>query len=287
MAQRTLTTPHGKASKIGQWIGEAFEKVVIGLITAHLNLRHPGYEILNPAEGRRLLTLEMRGGSRRQLDTILAPKGSRTPVALLETKWLKDARHWNDKGAWILQLREIKMNYATVRGAVAVLAGYWKEGVGVMLKSEGGVKMVLVATDEEVYSTLQKPLDEYLGERTFNLDAEVMRKKYPRLDDLYNFMLHLYEKDALQQIAETWLEFERETDENGQSVKGKDLVRQAIDELLAPLPPEPRITSFEISLQIETGNIIHEKFSDLEELFDFVNRHAHDPAEILKRIAPE
>jgi hypothetical protein len=92
------------------------------------------------------------------------------------SKWLKDARHHNDKGAWILQLREISKQYSTVRGAVAILAGYWTEGVGLMLESNAGVRMILVATDEEVYSTLQQPLNEYLGDETFVLDPGLMRK---------------------------------------------------------------------------------------------------------------
>lgn len=129
---------HGRISHVGQLIGEAFENAVIKLIKSHLRKNHPSYVLLRPEKGKKLLTLDMPGGIRRQLDTVVAPTDSNEPVALLETKWLKDGRHWSDKGAWILQLREVRKNYPTVRGAAAILAGYWNEGVRVLLRNEGG-----------------------------------------------------------------------------------------------------------------------------------------------------
>lgn len=140
MATKIYTeADRGAADKFGQLIGEAFEKAAITLIKDNLSLAHKEYELLEPKKGRSKVKLEMLSGSLRQLDTVIMAKDSDDPVALLETKWLKDARHHNDKGAWILQLREIKKKHATVRGAAAVLAGYWTEGVRVVLMSEGGV----------------------------------------------------------------------------------------------------------------------------------------------------
>jgi hypothetical protein len=279
---------HGKASFIGQKIGEAFEGVVIDFVKAYLEEAHSDYEILSPEEGRKLLTLEMLGGLQRQLDTAVALKDSDDPVALLEAKWLKDARHWNDKGAWILQLREIKKKHATIRGAVAVLAGYWKTGVGVWLQSEGGVKMIMVATDDEVYGTLQEPVNEHLKGSAFHLDAKEMRKRFPpqHINNFYRLMVSLEESGQLRRIAETWLDFDRQ-DENGAPVKGADLIKHAIDELLEPLPDTPKIQHFEISLQLDTGNVIHEKFDDLEDLLEFICEHSGDPAKILERITPK
>ncbi len=273
------------SSKFGQMIGEAFEQVVIALVADYLEEAYPDYEILEPSEGKQLVTLKMLGGSSRQLDTVIAACGSNTPVALLETKWLKDARHHNDKGAWILQLREVKKRYATVRGAVAVLAGYWTEGVGIVLMSEGGIKMVLVATDEEVYSTIQPHLDEFLGKNSFGLNAKEMRKRYPRPWDLANCIIWLEEENKLGQIAESWLRFEKQG-KDGELVTGKELVKQAVDELLVPLPDAPCIQKFAISLQIDTGNVIYEEFTDVEESLEFIRAHFCNPEQILKRIAP-
>lgn len=40
-------------------------------------------------------------------------------------------------------------------------------------------------------------------------------------------------------------------------------------------------------MQIETGNIIYEKFTDLEDMLNFVQEHAHNPAKILEHITPK
>ncbi|GAB4445870.1 MAG: hypothetical protein Fur0044_42130 [Anaerolineae bacterium] len=277
----------GAADKFGQLIGEAFEKAVIALIKDYLNLAHSEYELLEPKKGRSRVKLEMFGGSLRQLDTVVMAKASDDPVALLETKWLKDARHHNDKGAWILQLREVKKKYATVRGAAAILAGYWTEGVAVILMSEGDIKMVWVASDEEVYSTLQKPLDNYLSDQTFNLDPLTLRKSYPSPWHLANLLIGLRATGELDHLATSWLQFERARDAEGRSIAGADLIKRAIDELLAPLPQTPNIEGFKIALQVDTGNVIYEEFNDLEAAFEFMNKYHQNPQEILQRITPK
>lgn len=273
------------SSKFGQLIGEAFAEAVLQLVTLYLQEKYPDHEILSPKEGKAIVTLEMLGGSLRQLDTVIAARQSDDPVALLETKWLKDARHHNDKGAWILQLREVKKKYPTVRGAVAILAGYWTSGVGVMLMSEGGVKMVWVASDEEVYGTLQPHVDKYLGNETFVLDAPTMRASYPRPWDLANCASDMKDSGQLAEIASSWLQFSK-TSEEGDTVTGEVLITKAIDELLSPLPEKPIITGFQISLQVDTGNVIYQEFQDLEAAIDFIQAHYHDAEAILNQIRP-
>ncbi|MBP8973913.1 MAG: hypothetical protein KBH93_08545 [Anaerolineae bacterium] len=275
------------ASLFGQIIGDAFEHVVINFIEGYLAESYPDYELLKPQEGKHTITLNMAGGLKRQMDNVVIPKDSDDPVALLETKWLKDARHHNDKGAWILQLREVRKRHATIRGAAAILSGYWTEGVGVMLRSEGGIKMVLVATDEQVYSTLQGPLDEFLRADTFTLDAATMRESYPRPRDLLKLAIFLEETGELDAIAASWLEFDRLLSSDGVMLKGSDLIKSAIDELLAPLPANPTISRLEVALQIDTGNTIYEEFSDVEDVIEFLTRYWSSPQEILGRITPK
>lgn len=275
------------ASLFGQIIGDAFERVVLNFIEGYLAENYPDYELLKPQEGKHTTTLDMAGGLKRQMDNVVIPKDSDDPVALLETKWLKDARHHNDKGAWILQLREVCKKHATIRGAAAILSGYWTEGVGVMLMSEGDIKMVLVATDEQVYSTLQGPLDELFGADTFTLDAGTMRDSYSRPRDLLKMAIYLEETGKLDAIAASWLEFDRLQGSNGVMLKGSDLIEAAIDKLLAPLPDSPAISRLEIALQIDTGNTIYEEFSDVEDVMEFLTRYWSDPQEILDRITPK
>lgn len=278
------------ASKFGQIIGEAFQDVVYAMIKDCLTQQHPEYELLEPEEGSSLVKLAMLGGSTRQLDTVIAAKNSDDPVGLLEAKWLKDARHHNDKGAWILQLREIKKSLATVRGLVAVLAGYWTEGVGIMLLGEGGVRMVHVATDAEVYDTLQKPFDDFMGrmgKKTFAFDPDIMRQSYPHPSDLANFITDLRDRGELKGIAVQWLEFQRDQDAAGKIITGNDRIKQAINTMLAPLPSKPRIEQFEIALQIDSGNTVYKEFKDYEEALEFVREHYENPMKLLEIITPK
>jgi hypothetical protein len=280
---------HGRASHIGQLIGEAFEDVVFRFIKHYLKRNYPDFAILNPEQGKKLLTLDMPGGIKRQLDTVIAFSDSDDPVALLETKWLKDGRHWNDKGAWILQLREVRKNYPTVRGAAAVLAGYWNEGVRVFLKNEGGgIDMILVATDDEIYQSLQPYLDQFLGKKSFSLDAKEIRNRFPseQVNNFDDFLIHLRDTDELYKLAKSWLYFDREF-ETGEKYKGKHLIQSAIDGLLKPIPKNPKLNQFEITLQVETGNLIHKIFNDAEEMIDFINQTVYNPEKIRAMISPK
>lgn len=284
--QYTQTGARSAASKAGQMIGEAFEAAVIALVKDYIEQAHADYELLQPGEDTNSVTLDMLGGSSRQMDTVIVARESDDPVALLETKWLKDARHHNDKGAWMLQLREVKKKHATVRGAVAILAGYWTAGVGVMLLSEGGIKMVLVATDEEVYNTLQDPLNRYAGANTFSLDAARMRKSYIRPWDLANLLVNLKASGELKTLADNWLRFERRRDDEGHIFTGADEIKRAVDELLISLPQNPAVREFEIALQIDTGNTIYQTFDDVEDAMQFIHDHFQNPTAILERIKP-
>jgi hypothetical protein len=280
---------HGKVSRIGQLIGEAFEIAVFRFIKHYLKKDYPDFVILDPEQGKKLLTLDMPGGIKRQLDTVLTFADSGDPIALLETKWLKDGRHWNDKGAWILQLREVRKNYPTIRGAAAVLAGHWNEGVRVLLKNEGGgIDMILVATDDEIYRSLQPHLDQYLGNNTFVLDAKQIRGRFPeqQISAFDDFLMNLRTSGALYKLAKTWLSFDR-TLETGEKLKGKHLIQNALNDLLKPFPKNIKATGFEITIQVETGNLIHKTFNDPEELVDFINQTAYDSRRILEIITPK
>lgn len=281
---------HGASSKFGQMIGEAFDDQVLSLIVDYLESAHPQYVLLEPSEGRKMVRLEMFGGTSRQMDNVIIPVNSDEPVALLESKWLKDGRHHNDKGAWILQLREVRKRHPTVRGAVANLAGYWTDGVAVMFESEGRIRMVLVATDEEVYSTLQPFVDGFCRRQNLpelQLDATEIRNSLPRSWDLANCLIELKSDGRLKQIASSWMDFPRSLSEDGKSLSGSDLIQSAIDEVLGPLPEHPDIEKLEIALQINTGNTIYQEFTDGEEAFEFIKQYLHNPKAILDKITPK
>jgi hypothetical protein len=281
---------HGKASHIGQMIGESFEEAVIKFVKSYLKKKHSDFVILDPEQGKKLLTLDMPGGVKRQLDTVIAAIDSDDPVALLETKWLKDGRHWNDKGAWILQLREVRRNYPTVRGAAAILAGFWNEGFRVLLRNQGGgIDMILVATDDEIYKSLQPHLNSALGNKSFDLNAKEIRQRFPEkhVEAFDTFLISFRDSGELYKLAKSWLNFPRIIESTNESINGKGLIRTALDNLLSPIPENPKVSSFEITLEIETGNLIHKSFKDMEEMLDFVQNNAQDPEKIREIITPK
>lgn len=276
----TSNSAGSAASKFGQLIGTAFEAAVVEMIRDTLAAQHPDYEIIQARSG-----LNMYGGNERQIDNIIHPIDSDDPVAVLETKWLKDGRHHNDKGAWILQLREVRKSYPTIRGTAAILIGFWTRDIVVFLMNEGQVEAVLVATDEQVYASLQPYLNDYLeqhGLESLVLNAKKALDKYERPWDLANFIQWLDAQGKLIPLAEQWLSL---THASEPDLTGAEKIRRALDKFLTPLPANPRVSSWEVTLQIDTGNLIHFKFDDLEELQDFLLRYA-DPHEILKHITP-
>lgn len=279
----------GDASKFGQLIGQAFDAEVYRFIEQHLREKYPDYVLLKPSAHYKATRLEMLGGTLRQMDNIITPAHSQEPVALVEAKWLKDARHHNDKGAWILQLREVRKRYPTIRGVVANLAGYWTDSIGVMFQQEGQIRMVLVATDEEVYQTLQPHLDAYCQRHqlpSLRLEAAQVRKRLPRPRELVDFLVDLAQSGTLAQVAQTWFHFPRRQSAEGDFLTGGSLVKQALDAILQPLPDAPTITRFEIALHVSTGNLIYREFVDLEEAIQFLQLYHRNPEAILRIITP-
>ena len=53
------------------------------------------------------------------------------------------------------------------------------------------------------------------------------------------------------------------------------------------LSKQPNIKRFEITLEIETGNLIHRKFDNLKDLAEFAKEYANDPQKILEEITPK
>lgn len=52
-------------------------------------------------------------------------------------------------------------------------------------------------------------------------------------------------------------------------------------------PKRPKINRFEITLHVESGNLIYKKFDNLEEMLDFINQTASDPEKIREIISPK
>lgn len=52
-------------------------------------------------------------------------------------------------------------------------------------------------------------------------------------------------------------------------------------------PVQPKITRFEIAMEVETGNLIYKVFDNLEEMLDFINQTARDSEKIRDIISPK
>ncbi|MBN2470918.1 MAG: hypothetical protein JXN59_09350 [Anaerolineae bacterium] len=279
------------ASKFGQLIGTAFEYAVVNEISHYLQEHHPDYEIKQATDGQ-ISRLNMFGGKIRQVDNTITPKDSDDPVALLETKWLKDGRHHNDKGAWILQLREIRKKYSTIRGTSAILIGFWTTDVVLFLMNEGQVEAVRIATDEQIYKSFQPHLDKYLKEKglpPYIFDTKLTRDKYQRAWDLANFIQWLDKKEKLVELAQSWLLLvHQEEQESGKT--GKQKIIDALGTILKPIQA-PKPVKWDITIEVDSGNLIHKEFSGenvaalLEEVQEFILKNSQ-PDNILKIIKP-
>lgn len=74
---------------------------------------------------------------------------------------------------------------------------------------------------------------------------------------------------------------------NNNTVKRSRSMQQAAGKSLEPLSNSSPIKRYEISLHVETGNVIYEKFDNVEDLLQFIHEYAHDSAKILERITPK
>lgn len=54
-----------------------------------------------------------------------------------------------------------------------------------------------------------------------------------------------------------------------------------------PSPKPPKIKRFEITLEIETGNLIHRKFDNWDDLAKFAKECANNPQWILEETTPK
>ena len=128
--------------------------------------------------------------------------------------------------------------------------------------------MILVATDEEVYKSLQPHLDKTLGNKSFELNAKKIRYRFPEnhVEAFDAFLIKFRDSGELYKLAKSWLNFNRVIESSNETINGKILIQRALDNLLSPLPENPKIRAFEITLEIETGNLIHKSFNDVEEL---------------------
>jgi len=146
---REVTAPE---NSLGQWIGYFLDRATHLVLEQALQLKiHAKLQPLDlqPKEGGPLVRLLDDFGDQKQIDHAVFK--NKEPRVIIESKWLKDKRHLNDKAAWIRQLEDI-VNENAVNKALLVLAGPWEGYRDRMEKRNFGVIIIEV---DHVYKTLK------------------------------------------------------------------------------------------------------------------------------------
>lgn len=146
---RVVTAPE---NSLGQWIGYFLDRATHLVLEQALQLKiHAKLQPLDlqPKEGGPLVRLLDDFGDQKQIDHAVFK--NEEPRVIIESKWLKDKRHLNDKGAWIRQLEDIVIENS-VNKALLVLAGPWEGYRDRLEKRNFGVIIIEV---DHVYKTLK------------------------------------------------------------------------------------------------------------------------------------
>lgn len=155
---RNVTAPE---NSLGQWIGYIVNAGTSAILNEIVNdlVTETGREfVAAPKKGEKNIILKNSLGQTKQIDHAI--KENVVYKLIVESKWLKDQRHLNDKGSWILMMGDILSANKDLKGIVVVLAGPWESMRSVI---EQRAEAVMVPT-QQVYNCLSEygidiPLD--------------------------------------------------------------------------------------------------------------------------------
>jgi hypothetical protein len=252
------------ASALGQKIGETFDEAVLRLLKKYVDKL--GFALLKPEEGKKLVHLTPIHGISKQVDHVIVEKGRRDPLVVVEIKWLKDSRHIYDKGGWIGGMEKILYQNPTVRGAMAVLAGYWSPRILQQIQYSRHITAIVMATTDEVYSIFAR----------YGVTIDIDKRR-----------------NAIANPAEALAQFEALTGEEraklgDEIVEGKS--HQLFLALRSSLTPvdELSVESIEVVLRTNQGNILRQAFTSPEQARNFVDTYTGEQAAVqLKRVIKE
>ena len=124
---------------LGQAIGEHMERA-LGRALAGISDRHGCHylgtgPLVAESAKRRQLNLQDEFGTKYRLDAVIA-NADLQPLVLLESKYIRYAKHNRDKGSWICHTHQtLRRRYYSVRKSIAVLAGTWTGPSVAMMRS--------------------------------------------------------------------------------------------------------------------------------------------------------
>ena len=158
--KRTLSKRINKARKVtapenslGQWIGYIIDNGTSALLEEIIltisSETKRNFTALSKKEGKSI-RLKNTLGQLKEIDHVIEEDD--VFRLIVESKWLKDQRHLNDKGAWILMMGDILLENKNLKGICVVLAGPWESMRNIIEKR---AEAVIVPT-EKVYDILSE-----------------------------------------------------------------------------------------------------------------------------------
>ena len=243
------------SSALGQQMGALFDEAVLDLL--HELSTTLKFDLVSPPKGKHLQHLTPIHGIPKQIDHIIAAKGQSDPLVVVELKWLKDSRHIYDKGGWIEGLAKVKQGNPTIRGALAILAGHWSPKIIQQIQFGGGVRVIVMLNVDEMYSLL----------RQYGVDIQIDKQR--------NAIANA--EAALEHFAKFSVTARAQI-KNQIVAKGRAEVEIALRDFLTPVETLA-ITSIEVSLKTNQGNIFTKEFVSADKAIEFISQHTGPDAE--------
>lgn len=171
-------------------------------------------------------------------------------IIIGESKWLKDQRHQNDKGAWIILLGDMCRANPTIKGVIALLAGPWTGTRHHKQMIKQGIKTIVITLDD-----FKKFLHE-IGLTTYEItspqdgntvvDPERVSLQLCDLEEkLLDKGLNPYEVWAKKVLDELKPE--------GKTVTVREAIAKYLSEINSRVSPSEQFTVAGFTLQLETN----------------------------------
>lgn len=246
------------AEGVGQRIGEILQSVLDLCLFKAASKYH-----LHSIGGGRWYTFSGKKKS-IQIDGRIVDSNNR-PLLAAESKWLKDGRHLNDKGAWINDLPNslIPAN-PTIKGIFALLAGPWRDSRTTIRMEAQGMRVVLIDYDEMVgflkgIGLQYEQSDSKGGKRLLNT-----KKTLLQFCDIEEEIL-MNDKDPYTVWANKLMEYKART---STKTIGEEIMEKLIDILDSDLTLE--IEGFQLTINSDRGpvKIDVDRRTDVTELMD-------------------
>ena len=238
--KRRIANP---GATLGQAIGERMESA-LGRLLAGMAEKHGCHylgtgPLMSPEAKRRQLNLLDEFGTKYRLDAVIA-NADLQPLVLLESKYIRYAKHNRDKGSWVCHTHQtLRRRYYSVRKSIAVLAGTWTGPSVAMMRS----------ADVDVFLIPFERICELLAEH--------------RID-------FRWEEDDRDSAVHAWRGYDGLSAEvknaigEGMLAGIQQDLTKAVDAALNDAEP-PKIAEVVVEFRAATGEILRHRFSSTDE----------------------